>query len=76
MRLPEKKSNLCTQASSCRKQGGQVGTARRVVAKELNTLQLLEESEQTRAYSEELIIPIPISIGTDAHVSSSALGLP
>lgn len=46
---PPQNSSLCTQGSSCRKQGQQASTARRVVAKELNALSLLEGSEGKRA---------------------------
>lgn len=76
MRLPEKNSSLCTHASSCRKQGRQVGTARRGVAKELNALQLLEEG----IWADEGVVrginyPYSNQHPNKGSVSSSALGL-
>lgn len=46
---PPQNSSLGTQGSSYRKQGQQASTARRVEAKELNALSLLEGSEGKRA---------------------------
>lgn len=46
---PSQNSNLYALSSSCTKQGQQASTARRVVAKELNALWLLEGSEGKRA---------------------------